>query len=83
MVKKNKVVGLTGIDTRSLTNFIREKGAPKGTISVNKNGNFNIKKLTNLSIKWPGLNGLDLAKEVTTKKLTNGKAYRHGKRIRL
>ena len=68
MVKKNKVVGLTGIDTRSLTNFIREKGAPKGTISVNKNGNFNIKKLTNLSIKWPGLNGLDLAKEVSTKK---------------
>ena len=67
-LKKNKVVGLTGIDTRSLTNFIREKGAPKGTISVNKNGNFNIKKLTNLSIKWPGLNGLDLAKEVTTRK---------------
>ena len=67
-LKKNKVVGLTGIDTRSLTNFIRDNGAPKGTISINKNGNFNIKKLTNNSIKWPGLNGLDLAKEVTTKK---------------
>ena len=67
-LKKNKVVGLTGIDTRGLTNFIRENGAPKGTISVNKKGNFNIKKLTNNSIKWPGLNGLDLAKEVTTKK---------------
>ena len=67
-LKKNKVVGLTGIDTRSLTNFIRDKGAPKGTISVNKNGNFNIKKLTNYSIKWPGLDGLDLAKEVSTKK---------------
>jgi len=67
-LKKHKVVGLTGIDTRSLTNFIREKGAPKGTISVNKSGNFNIKKLMNFSIKWSGLNGLDLAKEVTTKK---------------
>ena len=67
-LKKHKVVGLTGIDTRSLTNFIREKGAPKGSISVNKSGNFNIKKLTNLTIKWSGLNGLDLAKEVTTKK---------------
>ena len=67
-LKKNKVVGLTGIDTRGLTNFIRDKGAPKGTISVNKSGNFNIKKLTNNSIKWPGLDGLDLAKEVTTKK---------------
>ena len=67
-LKKHKVVGLTGIDTRSLTNFIRDKGAPKGTISINRNGNFNIKKLTNFAIKWPGLNGLDLAKVVTTKK---------------
>ena len=64
---KNKVIGLTGIDTRSLTNFIRDNGAPKGTISVNKDGKFNIKKLINSSIKWHGLNGLDLAKEVTTK----------------
>ena len=67
-LKKNKVVGLTGIDTRSLTNFIRDNGAPKGTISINKNGKFNIKKLINTSIKWPGLNGLDLAKDVSTKK---------------
>jgi len=67
-LKKNKIVGITGLDTRSLTNFIRDKGAPKGTISNNKNGKFNIKKLINISTKWPGLNGLDLAKEVTTKK---------------
>ena len=67
-LKKNKIVGITGVDTRSLTNFIRDKGAPKGTISNNKNGNFNIKKLINISTKWPGLNGLDLAKEVSTKK---------------
>ena len=67
-LKKNKIVGITGLDTRSLTNFIRDNGAPKGTISNNKNGNFNIKKLINKSIKWSGLNGLDLAKEVTTKK---------------
>ena len=68
MVKKNKIVGLTGLDTRSLTNFIRDKGAPKGTISNNKKGNFNLKKLINISTKWPGLNGLDLAKIVTTQK---------------
>ena len=67
-LKKNKIVGITGLDTRSLTNFIRDKGAPKGTISNKKNGNFNIKKLINISTKWPGLNGLDLAKDVTTKK---------------
>ncbi len=67
-LKKNKIVGITGLDTRSLTNYIRDVGAPKGTISNNKRGNFNIKKLLNHTNKWPGLNGMDLAKEVTTKK---------------
>jgi carbamoyl-phosphate synthase small subunit len=67
-LKKNKIVGITGLDTRSLTNFIRDKGAPKGTISFSKKGKFNINKLTNLSIKWSGLKGLDLAGEVTTTK---------------
>ena len=50
-LKKNKIVGITGLDTRSLTNFIRDKGAPKGTISNNNKGIFNLKKLTNSSIK--------------------------------
>ena len=43
-LKKNKIVGITGLDTRSLTNFIRDKGAPKGTISNNNKGIFNLKK---------------------------------------
>ena len=67
-LKKNKIIGITGLDTRSLTNFIRDKGAPKGTISFSKKGKFNISKLTNLSIKWSGLKNLDLAEKVTTKK---------------
>jgi len=66
-LKKNKIVGITGLDTRSLTNFIRDKGAPKGTISFSKKGKFNINKLTNLSIKWSGLKNLDLAEKVTIK----------------
>ncbi len=79
-LKKNKIVGLTGLDTRSLTNFIRDKGAPKGTISSNKKGKFNVKKLINLSIKWPGLNGLDLAKEVSTKKTYTWKGFKTWKK---
>ena len=67
-LKKNKIVGITGLDTRSLTNFIRDKGAPKGTIAYSKNGKFNISKLTNTTIKWSGLKNLDLAKTVTTSK---------------
>ena len=67
-LKKNKIVGITGLDTRSLTNFIRDKGAPKGTIAHNKMGKFNISKLTNSTNKWSGLKNLDLAEKVTTSK---------------
>ncbi len=67
-LKNNKIVGITGIDTRNLTNFIRDKGAPKGTISFLKNNKFNIKKLIKITQNWSGLKNLDLAKKVTTKK---------------
>jgi len=67
-LKKNKIVGITGLDTRSLTNFIRDEGAPKGTIAYLKKGKFNISKLTNSTIKWSGLKNLDLAEKVTTPK---------------
>ncbi|MDC1130868.1 glutamine-hydrolyzing carbamoyl-phosphate synthase small subunit [Pelagibacteraceae bacterium] len=67
-LKKNKIVGITGIDTRNLTNTIRDKGAPKGTISFSKKNNFNIKSLLNKTQKWSGLKNLDLAEKVTTNK---------------
>ena len=67
-LKKNKIVGITGLDTRSLTNSIRDKGAPKGTIAYSKKGKFNISKLTNSTKKWSGLKNLDLAEKVTTPK---------------
>ena len=65
-LKKNKIVGITGLDTRNLTNFIRDKGAPKGTICNSKNGKFNISKLISSTIKWSGLKNLDLAEVVST-----------------
>jgi carbamoyl-phosphate synthase small subunit len=67
-LKKNRIVGITGLDTRSLTNSIRDKGAPKGTISFSKKGDFNISKLVNVTSKWSGLKNLDLAEQVTTTK---------------
>ncbi len=72
-LKKNKIVGITGIDTRTLTNFIRDKGAPKGTISFSKKNKFNINKLLRQTQKWGGLKNLDLAKVVTTTKNYNWK----------
>ena len=67
-LKKNKIIGITGLDTRNLTNFIRDKGAPKGTICYSNKGKFSINKLTNTTIKWSGLKNLDLAEIVSTRK---------------
>jgi carbamoyl-phosphate synthase small subunit len=67
-LKKNKIVGITGLDTRGLTNSIRDKGALKGTISFSKKDAFNINKLVNITNKWSGLKNLDLAGQVTTTK---------------
>jgi carbamoyl-phosphate synthase small subunit len=67
-LKKNRIVGITGIDTRNLTNTIRNNGAPKGTISFSKKGKFNIKNLISNTQKWSGLKNLDLAVKVSTKK---------------
>ena len=79
-LKKNKIVGITGLDTRSLTNFIRDKGAPKGTIAHSKNGKFNISKLINSTIKWSGLKNLDLAAKVSTSKDYNWKGLKTWKK---
>ncbi len=75
-LKKNKIIGITGIDTRNLTNFIRDKGAPKGTIAYSKKNKFNIKKLLRQTQKWSGLKNLDLAQKVSTKKNYTWKGYR-------
>jgi len=67
-LKQNKIVGITGVDTRNLTNFIRDKGAPRGTIAFYKNKKFNINELVKTTKKWSGLKNLDLAKKVSTTK---------------
>ena len=79
-LKKNKIVGITGLDTRNITNFIRDEGAPKGTIAYSKNGKFNIKKLSNTTIKWSGLKNLDLAQVVSTKKNYTWKGFKTWKK---
>ena len=64
-LKKNKIVGIKEIDTRSLTRHIRDKGAMNGIISSN---DLDIQSLDEKLKKFPDMNGLDLAKDVTTQK---------------
>ena len=66
-LKKNNVPGICNIDTRLITNRIRSKGAPKGGIIE---GPINKKKTASCLKeikKWKGLNGLDLAIDVSRK----------------
>ena len=45
-----------------------DKPKMEGQVLIEKQFSFNIKKLIKKTIIWPGLNGMDLAKEVSTKK---------------
>lgn len=61
----NNLVGISGIDTRSLTNYIRKNGAPNGIIVNAPDGKFDVDALLAEANNWPGLEGMDLAKEVS------------------
>ncbi len=65
-LKSRGVIGLSGIDTRALTAWIREHGAPNAVIAHDPNGVFDIEALKAEAKAWSGLEGLDLAKEATS-----------------
>ncbi|MFD1747060.1 glutamine-hydrolyzing carbamoyl-phosphate synthase small subunit [Rhizobium helianthi] len=60
------IIGLAGVDTRALTAWIREHGAPNAVIAHDPNGVFDIEALKAEARGWSGLLGLDLAKEATS-----------------
>lgn len=64
-LKSHNLVGLSGIDTRALTRRIRDMGAPNGVICHRADGKFDIPALTAKAKEWPGLEGMDLAVDVT------------------
>ena len=64
-LKLHNIPGIAGIDTRALTNRIRELGMPHGVVAVSPDGVFNRHALVAKAKAFPGLVGLDLAKEVT------------------
>jgi len=64
-LKARNIVGLSGIDTRALTVLIREKGMPNGVVAHNVKGKFDVTKLKKMAAAWPGLTGMDLAKDVS------------------
>jgi carbamoyl-phosphate synthase small subunit len=64
-LRSHGIVGLSGVDTRRLTRHIRDNGAPNGVIAYRADGELDIGAMREEAIAWPGLEGMDLAREVT------------------
>ncbi|MBV2090987.1 MAG: glutamine-hydrolyzing carbamoyl-phosphate synthase small subunit [Candidatus Thiodiazotropha sp. (ex Ctena orbiculata)] len=63
-LERNGVVAIAGIDTRRLTRILREKGAQNGCIIAGDA--LDLSQAAKLAQQFPGLKGMDLAKEVST-----------------
>ncbi len=58
-------IGIAGVDTRALTKLVREEGPPTIAIAHRADGQFDVAALQRMAAEWPGLEGMDLAKEVS------------------
>ncbi len=63
-LKSHDLPGISGVDTRALTRMIRDQGAPVGIVCHNPQGQFDLDALHREAAAWPGLGGMDLAKDV-------------------
>jgi carbamoyl-phosphate synthase small subunit len=59
------VPGISGVDTRALTLRIRDGGPPNGILCFPADGRFDVPSLHAAARAWPGLEGMDLAREVS------------------
>ena len=66
-LKGHDVVGLSGVDTRRLTRRLRDGGAATGVLVHARDGAIDVPAAVSAAQAWPGLEGMDLAKEVTTR----------------
>ncbi|MEM9469352.1 MAG: glutamine-hydrolyzing carbamoyl-phosphate synthase small subunit [Pseudomonadota bacterium] len=64
-LKSHDLPAICGIDTRAMTRHIRDNGAPNGILCHRQDGQFDIDDLKAKAAAWPGLEGMDLAKEVS------------------
>ncbi len=67
------LVGVTGVDTRRLTRLIRDQGPPTGALCHAAPGKedkeLDVARLKQMAVEWPGLEGMDLAKDVSCRQL--------------
>ena len=58
-------IGIAGVDTRSLTKLVRSEGPPNIAVAHRADGKFDLDALQRQAAEWPGLEGMDLAKDVS------------------
>ncbi|HEY1637189.1 MAG TPA: glutamine-hydrolyzing carbamoyl-phosphate synthase small subunit [Rhizomicrobium sp.] len=68
-LKLHNIPGISGIDTRALTNRIREQGMPHGVVAHHPRGEFDTSVLARRAREFPGLVGLDLARDVSCRQM--------------
>jgi carbamoyl-phosphate synthase small subunit len=64
-LKSHNLAGVAGVDSRAITRRIRDLGAPHGTIVHFPDGKVDIEACRKMAAEWPGLEGMDLAAEVS------------------
>jgi len=67
-LKNRGIIGLSGIDTRALTSFIRDNGMLNGVIAHSKDGIFKVEELIKKAKTWKGIIKSDLATKSSTNK---------------
>jgi carbamoyl-phosphate synthase small subunit len=58
-------IGIAGVDTRALTKLVRGEGPPTIAIAHRQDGQFDVDALQRMAAEWPGLEGMDLARDVS------------------
>ena len=66
-LQRNNIVGIADIDTRRLTRILRDKGSQNGAVIAGAGAT--VERALELAKAFPGLKGMDLAKEVTSDKI--------------
>ncbi len=64
-LRQRGIPGICGVDTRALTVRIREHGPQTGVLAYPQDGRFDLAGLLAQARAWPGLEGMDLAREVS------------------
>ena len=68
-LRRHALPGISGLDTRRLTRRVRDAGAPTAALVHAPDGDIDLDAALAEARAWPGLEGMDLAKEVTARQI--------------